>query len=80
MRRVSELGCLLCEENGYPDTPAEVHHCGTGAGGRKDHMKVVPLCPHHHRWKEAIDKTGKNRSSIEKRLLAKVRKLLTVRE
>lgn len=32
-----------------------IHHCGTGAGGRKDHMKVIPLCYEHHQGAEGID-------------------------
>lgn len=32
-----------------------IHHCGTGAGGRKDHMKVLPLCEEHHQGREGID-------------------------
>lgn len=32
-----------------------IHHCGTGAGGRKDHKKVIPLCIEHHLGKEGID-------------------------
>jgi hypothetical protein len=43
MRRVAELGCCVCA------MPAEVHHCGTYMGGGRDNMKVIPLCPTHHR-------------------------------
>jgi hypothetical protein len=32
-----------------------VHHCGTGAGGRKDHRKVIGLCYGHHQGDEGID-------------------------
>ena len=32
-----------------------IHHCGTGAGGRKDHGKVIPLCWNHHLGPEGID-------------------------
>lgn len=32
-----------------------IHHCGTGAGGRKDHMKVLPLCYGHHQGPDGID-------------------------
>lgn len=47
--RVCQLGCLICRR------PATIHHTGTGAGGRKDHMKVLPLCYHHHQGDEGID-------------------------
>lgn len=32
-----------------------IHHCGTGAGGRKDHDKVLPLCHEHHQGELGID-------------------------
>ncbi|MCE9567658.1 MAG: Ref family protein [Planctomycetes bacterium] len=32
-----------------------IHHCGTSAGGRKDHMRVIPLCFGHHLGPEGID-------------------------
>lgn len=38
---VASMGCLRCLELGHEDTPAEIHHCGTGAGGRRDDMKVA---------------------------------------
>lgn len=72
MGGVASLGCLRCLELGYEDTPAEVHHCETGGGGRKNHMKVAGLCPEHHRWKEAIDKQGKERRPIEAKYLSYV--------
>lgn len=49
MSAVASLGCLICR------APATIHHCGTGGGGRRDHMKVLPLCHHHHQGDEGID-------------------------
>lgn len=46
--RVASLGCVIC--GGI----AEVHHCNTGAGGRKDHDKVIGLCVEHHRGSVGI--------------------------
>lgn len=67
---VAQLGCLKCLEIGYETPGVEIHHCGTGAGGRRDDMKVAGLCPHHHRWlKDSIDKAGKARTEIETRWL-----------
>jgi len=43
MSLVAEIPCLICAR------PAEIHHCGTHMGGGRDHMKVIPLCPPHHR-------------------------------
>lgn len=72
MSGVATLGCLRCLDLGHEDSPCEVHHCGTGGGGRKDHMKVAGLCPEHHRWKQGIDKQGKERRPIEEKYLAYV--------
>lgn len=48
--RLCALGCIvdLCTR------PPNIHHCETGAGGRKDHDKVLPLCHHHHQGTEGI--------------------------
>lgn len=47
--QIAALGCILCGR------PAEIHHCGTGGGGRKNHDYVIPLCPEHHRGVDGID-------------------------
>lgn len=72
MNAVAMLGCLQCLEEEIEDCPCDVHHCGTGGGGTKNHMKVIGLCPEHHRWKLAIDKKGKERRHIEAKFLAYV--------
>lgn len=48
--RVTALGCIVCKNLGYPDSPAEIHHirAGQGTGQRADHFRVLPLCPTHH--------------------------------
>ena len=46
MDRVRALGCIVCLNNGYPNTPAEIHHI---IDGERNHMKVLPLCAIHHR-------------------------------
>jgi hypothetical protein len=46
-------GCVLC------GAPANIHHCHTGAGGRKDHDKVLPLCHYHHQGDEGIHTIGR---------------------
>lgn len=55
MAKVAALGCIACRKIGYHDTPAELHHprTGMGMGQRNDHMKVIPLCPTHHRHGES---------------------------
>ena len=41
--KLQDLGCIICCRE------AEIHHCGTHMGGGRDHDKVIPLCPQHHR-------------------------------
>lgn len=45
-QRVAELGCIVCKNMGYPDTPAQIHH----PWGRKHgcEFMVLPLCFQHH--------------------------------
>jgi hypothetical protein len=40
---IRDLGCMVCGQ------VAEIHHCETGIGRRKNHDKVIPLCTLHHR-------------------------------
>lgn len=50
--KVADIGCIICYKNGYPGTPAEIHHIrglGLGMGVRNSHDNVIPLCPEHHR-------------------------------
>jgi len=47
------IGCMVATP-GECYGGIEVHHCFTGAGGRKDHDKVIPLCSAHHRGKHGI--------------------------
>lgn len=53
---IRALGCIVCRA-----WAAEIHHCGTGAGGRKDHDKVIPLCVPHHRGVFGIHTIGRKR-------------------
>ena len=52
---VAALGCIACEKDGYPGTPACVHHLRTrpdgqryGTGLRAPHSRTIPLCEGHH--------------------------------
>lgn len=53
-KAVAAVGCIV-----VGSTPCDgritIHHCGTGAGGRKDHRKVLPLCWGHHLGPHGID-------------------------
>lgn len=51
--RIRAHGCVIC------GVIAEIHHCFTGAGGRKDHDKVIPLCHYHHRGGAGIHSIGR---------------------
>ena len=48
LKRVAELGCIACRKLGYYGTPAEIHHVRR-FGEKRNHVNVIPLCPHHHR-------------------------------
>lgn len=48
--RVACLGCLICGS-----CSATIHHLFTGAGGRKNHDRVAPLCWEHHVGRDGID-------------------------
>lgn len=49
-----ELGCIV-GPSVYCEGRITVHHCHTGAGGRKNHDKTIPLCWGHHLGPEGID-------------------------
>jgi hypothetical protein len=56
--KITQLGCVV--KNHECAGRITINHCFTGAGGRKDHDKVIPLCWNHHLSKEfGIDGRGK---------------------
>ena len=61
MGRVAALGCILCDQLGYPGTLAELHHPRTGQGMamRASNMDVIPLCPEHHRGNTGLHGMGR---------------------
>ena len=50
MGRVASLGCYLCRQLGYGETPAQVHHVreGQGMAQRASNWLTAPLCEQHH--------------------------------
>ena len=54
--KVAALGCVRCCLEYEQFSEAEIHHVTTGLGkGQRDHNRVIPLCPGHHRHgREAI--------------------------
>ena len=74
--QIRALGCIVCQA-----WAAEIHHCFTGGGGRKDHDKVIPLCNRHHVGDlHGIHKIGRKTwqqaYSTEQELLDKVEAML----
>lgn len=51
MSDVSALGCVVCRNLGFGESPAEIHHLKTGCGisQRSSDLYTIPLCPQHHR-------------------------------
>jgi hypothetical protein len=47
---VAGIGCVVCRNLGYGNTPAMIHHIRTGQGmsQRAPDALVIPLCPMHH--------------------------------
>lgn len=55
-KAVCALPCIVGPEGcNYRGLPTTRHHCGTRRGGRKDHMKIIPLCWEHHLGKVGVD-------------------------
>lgn len=87
LSKVASIGCIICYQAGYPETPAEIHHIrdvGLGLGVRNDHANTLPLCPNHHRGNDGIH--GMGRKAWEKRfgtqwkLLEKVKEILNEKD
>lgn len=51
MSKVAALGCIVCRNKGYGNTPPELHHARyeQGMAQRASNYDVIPLCPTHHR-------------------------------
>jgi len=72
--RVADLGCLICGDE------AMIHHALTGAGGRRNHDLILPLCHRHHQGNEGIHTLGRKawerRFGTERELLERVKQEL----
>lgn len=57
MRRVNEIGCIVCLKKGIKSGPAENHHLLDG-GRRRGHRFTIGLCGYHHagRFPEGVDR------------------------
>ena len=84
LNAVAALGCIVCRDNGYYDTPAEIHHV-LGGGVRASAYECIPLCHIHHRnggWGDAVHngtRTWEARHGTQRELLAKTLTLLKER-
>lgn len=49
--KVVSIGCIVCLNMGFEDSPAELHHIKdyNGMAVRKSHFEALPICPLHHR-------------------------------
>jgi len=69
-----EYGCVIC------GAPAEIHHCETGMGGRKNHDKFITLCYRHHRGEQGIHTLGRKRwqatYGTEQELMTRINNLI----
>jgi hypothetical protein len=89
-QRWDEITQLGCPVNNWECTPRviTIHHCGTEAGGRKDHDKVIGLCFNHHLSKDyGIDGRGRyskitwqEHYNTEQYYLDKLEKLLELKK
>lgn len=50
MSTIADIGCIVCRNLGYPDTPGHIHHLMIGTGGSQRNFDLISicLCPHHH--------------------------------
>lgn len=51
--KLAEHGCVICGNH------AQIHHAGTGGGGRKNHDFVIPLCFNHHQGVNGLHTIGR---------------------
>jgi hypothetical protein len=84
LSKVADIGCIICYNAGYPQSPCEIHHCrgiGLGLGVRNNHYNVIGLCPSHHRGNEGYHGMGRKAferkyNITEQQLLEQVKEML----
>lgn len=55
MKKIIDLDCIVCLNNGVQNTPAGVHHL-LGTTKKGCHFLTIPLCYHHHTGKFGLHK------------------------
>lgn len=84
LSKVAEIGCIVCLNENYGQSPAEIHHIRTGQGmaQRASNYEVIPLCHTHHRTGgygvafHAGSKAWQERYGSEELLLDQVKEIL----
>lgn len=67
IEKVVSKGCIICLNCFGFDSPAEAHHIGNGAmGKRASNFEVIALCPMHHRLGGVGVAVHAGRKSFEK--------------
>jgi len=81
VRRVKRMACIVpgCGRRG----PSIAHHCDTGHGRGKDHLKLIPVCKKHHMATDGEGRLGgqgrkewEAEHGSEEALLARTRMIL----
>ena len=83
-KKLHELGCIVCLNEGYGYSEPHIHHIRHGAGlAQKSHWsKAIPLCPQHHQLGgygvalHAGQREWESRYGSEEALLEQVKELL----
>ena len=66
IEKVVAMGCIVCVNLEYGETPAVPHHIGNGSMGMKaTNYEVIPLCPHHHNQGPCGEAVHSGRKSFE---------------
>lgn len=84
LAKVAALGCIVCRNEGFGRTAAEIHHVrnGQGMSQRASNFEVIPLCHAHHRTGgrgiafHAGKQAFESKYGTERELLAQVNQLL----
>ena len=85
MAAVADIGCIVCLNLGYGQSPAEIHHISTGAKSKRaSNFDIIGLCPNHHRLGghgiaiHAGRKTWEARYGTENELMSQVRDIVGI--
>ena len=65
MRKLVEIGCIVCRNERGCYTPPEIHHI-LDCGRRIGHLYTIPLCTHHHKQSPADSgEVGRHQNKTE---------------